>query len=123
LCELLRQSSSYARSQENSTLADFLEQETKKLSKEVVEPFLSKQSNDLQRVENQLTLLEKEIEQVLLQMISEEQLERIKEETMRELKTFQDKLELSVYQEMLRRGLIKSIRKLYNIPRLSLFYM
>ncbi|HJZ13095.1 MAG TPA: hypothetical protein VJ521_13145 [Acidobacteriota bacterium] len=123
LFELLEQSSSYARSQDNATLADFLAQEKEKLSREVVEPFLNNQANDLQRVENQLTLLEKEIEQVLLQMISEEQLERIKEETMRELKTFQDKLELPVYQEMLRRGLIKSIRKLYNIPRLSLFYM
>jgi len=60
---------------------------------------------------------------VLLQMISEEQIKCMKEEAMRDLKTFEEKLELSVYQEMLRRFLIKSIRRLYNIPRLSLFYM
>jgi hypothetical protein len=42
---------------------------------------------------------------------------------MRELKDFEGKLDFPVYQEMLRRSLIKSVRKIYNLPRLSLFYM
>jgi hypothetical protein len=42
---------------------------------------------------------------------------------MRDLKSFQEKIEFSVYQEMINRALIKSVRKVYNIPRLSLFYM
>jgi hypothetical protein len=74
-------------------------------------------------VEQQLTKLEEEIEQILLQLISEEQLKLFKEDAMRELKMFEEKLDLAVYQEMVRRALIKSARKLYNIPRLSLFYM
>ena len=123
LCDLLEESGRRAQSEGNSALADFLQKEKERLLAEVVTPFLQNQSNDLQRVESQLTTLEKEIEQVLLQMISEEQIKCMKEEAMRDLKTFEEKLELSVYQEMLRRFLIKSIRRLYNIPRLSLFYM
>lgn len=104
----------------NSAIADLLESKRQKLQQEIIHVF---QANDLQRVEQQLTRLEEEIEQVLLQMISEEQLKLFKEDAMRELKIFEEKLDLAVYQEMVRRALIKSVRKLYSIPRLSLFYM
>jgi hypothetical protein len=119
----LTESSGIAAQNGNSSLSQLLSQNSSKIKTEILEPFLAKQLNDLQRVEEQLTTIEKEIEQVLLPTISEKQMEHLKEDAMRELKTFEDKLDLAVYQEMLRRTLIKSIRKLYNIPRLSLFYM
>lgn len=119
----LSESSSVAAQNGNGTLSQLLAANSAKIKSEILEPFLAKQLNDLQRVEEQLTTIEKEIEQVLLPTISDEQMKHLKEDAMRELKTFEDKLDLAVYQEMLRRTLIKSIRKLYNIPRLSLFYM
>jgi hypothetical protein len=119
----LSESSKVAAEAGNSNLSQLLAENSAKIKSQLLEPFLAKQLNDLQRVEEQLTTIEKEIEQVLLPTISDDQMKHLKEDAMRELKTFEDKLDLAVYQEMLRRTLIKSIRKLYNVPRLSLFYM
>ena len=121
LGQLLSASAEQARSEGNVSLVSLLEASLATFRKEILEPF--QPSSDLQRVEHQLSTIEKEIEQLLLTTISEEQMKLFKEDAMRDLKTFQEKVELSVYQEMLRRSLIKSARKLYRIPRLSLFYM
>jgi hypothetical protein len=118
----LSQSIAQARESGNGALADFLDSKKNKFEDEIIKVHLMN-PGDLQRVEQQLSNLEQEIEQLLLQMISGEQLRLFKEVAMRELKMFEEKLDLPVYQEMVRRALIKSIRKLYNIPRLSLFYM
>jgi len=123
LVHSLEESSKQARQAGNQAMADLLLGCREKLSSDVMKPFQANQTMDLQRVEHQLATLEKEIEEVLLQTISESQLESFRENAMRDLKTFQEKLEFPVYQEMINRALIKSVRKLYNIPRLSLFYM
>jgi len=123
LAENLEKSCLLAQKSGNRMLSEYLEKTHQRLSEEIVEPFLKDTSTNLQRVEHQLTTFEKEIEQVLLQMISEEQMNLFKEDAMRELKSFESKLDLAVYQEMLRRALIKAVRRVYQIPRLSLFYM
>jgi hypothetical protein len=123
LVSSLTASAMISRDSGNISLGDFLEKSAARLSSEIYLPFQESQVNDLQRVEHQLSTIEKEIEQLLLQTISNDLMDRLKEESMRDLKMFENKLELPVYQEMLRRSLIKSVRKLYNIPRLSLFYM
>ncbi len=123
LAQNLERSRQKARESGNKALSEYLEKNHQRLSTEIVEPFFEDSSPDLQRVEHQLTTLEKEIEQILLQMISEEQINLFKEDAMRELKMFEAKLDLAVYQEMLSRALIKSVRRFYHIPRLSLFYM
>ena len=119
----LTESEKQASQSENQAMANLLQGCREKLSAEVLKPFQEGRQVELQRVENQLTTLEKEIEQLLLQTISESQLEKFREDAMRDLKSFQEKIEFSVYQEMINRALIKSVRKVYNIPRLSLFYM
>lgn len=123
LVDLLQQSSRQASEAGNRALSDLLLQGRQKLQEEILEPLRQNTSKDLQRVEEQLTTMEKGIEQLLLQTISESQLGKLKEEVMRELKPFEGKLDLPVYQEMVRRSLIKAVRKQYDIPRLSLFYM
>ena len=123
LLHSLEESSKQASQAGNQAMADLLQGCREKLSIDVVQPFHENQTMDLQRVEHQLATLEKEIEKALLQTISNSQLNSFREDAMRELKTFQEKIEFSVYQEMINRALIKSVRKLYNIPRLSLFYM
>ncbi len=123
LLRSLEESSKQARDAGNQAMADLLQGCREKLSADVVQPFHENQNMDLQRVEHQLATLEKEIEKVLLQTVSEAQLNSFREDAMRDLKAFQEKIEFPVYQEMINRALIKSVRKLYNIPRLSLFYM
>jgi hypothetical protein len=119
----LVESENQAREKGNSSLADLLQGCRETLSTQIVQPLLQNPTTELQRVEHQLTTLEKEIEKVLLTTVSDSQLSKFREDAMRELKSFEDKIDLPVYQEMITRALIKSVRKLYNIPRLSLFYM
>jgi hypothetical protein len=119
----LAESEKQASEKGNSALATLLQRCRETLSTQILQPLLQNPTPELQRVEQQLTALEKEIEQGLLQTISTTRLDQFREDAMRELKSFQDKIELPVYQEMITRALIKSVRKLYNIPRLSLFYM
>lgn len=107
----------------NEGLAAMLKLRATELRSQILDPFRAHPAMDRQRVEEQLTGIEKNMEQLLLQMVPANDLNRFKEDSMRELKAFEEKLEFGVYQEMLRRSLIKSIRKQYNIPRLSLFYM
>lgn len=123
LADSLGKSAVQAEESGHRALADCLRSHERALLERIFAPFQQSQKNDLQRVEQQLTDLEKEIERVLLTLISDEQIERFKEDSMRELRPFEGKLDLAVYQEMLRRALIKAVRKQYNIPRLSLFYM
>ena len=123
LVEALEKSGSLAAESGNQALSEFFFNKKKELTDSILAPFRSSTNGNLQRVEEQLTTLEKEIEQVLLRMISEDRMTVLKEDAMRELKMFEGKVELPVYQEMMRRSLIKAIRKTYNLPRLSLFYM
>jgi hypothetical protein len=123
LLRQLQESSDQAERAGNQAMSGLLRGCRERLSGEVLQPFLENQTKELQRVEHQLTTLEKEIEKGLLQTISDSQLNSFREDAMRDLKSFEDKIELSVYQEMITRALIKSVRKIYNIPRLSLFYM
>jgi len=119
----LAESEKQASEKGNTALAELLQGCRETLSTQILQPLVQNPTTELQRVEHQLTALEKEIEQLLLQTVSESQLDKFREDAMRELKSFEDKIELPVYQEMITRALIKSVRKLYNIPRLSLFYM
>lgn len=123
LIDALEKSSIVARESGSEVLSQFFEQKKTELQTEILAPFNASRNGNLQRVEEQLTTMEKEIEQVLLRMISEDQRTALKEDAMRELKMFEGKVELPVYQEMVRRSLIKAMRKSYNLPRLSLFYM
>ena len=107
----------------NEGLAAMLKLRENELRNQILGPFRANPAMNRQRVEEQLTGIEKNMEQLLLQMVPATDLDRYKEDSMRELKQFEEKLEFGVYQEMLRRSLIKTIRKQYNIPRLSLFYM
>jgi hypothetical protein len=119
----LEESEKQASEKGNQSLADLLRGCRERLSSQILQSLVENPTMELQRVEHQLTTLEKEIEQVLLSTISETELNKYREDAMRELKTFEDKIDLPVYQQMITRALIKSVRKLYNIPRLSLFYM
>ena len=119
----LQESSEQAAIAGNRAMAELLQGCREKLSRDVLTPYKETPTSDLQRVEHQLATLEKEIEKVLLQTVSDSQLNTFKEDAMRDLKSFEEKIDLPVYQEMVTRALIKSVRKLYNSPRLSLFYM
>lgn len=119
----LAESNTKAAEAGNEGLAAMLKLRESELRSQILDPFRANPAMDRQRVEEKLTGIEKNMEQLLIQMVPATDLDRYKEDSMRELKTFEEKLEFGVYQEMLRRSLVKTIRKQYNIPRLSLFYM
>ncbi len=119
----LAASETKATAEGNDGLAAMLKLRENELRNQILDCFRANPAMDRQRVEERLTGIEKNMEQLLLQMVPATDLDRYKEDSMRELKSFEEKLEFGVYQEMLRRSLIKTIRKQYNIPRLSLFYM
>ncbi len=119
----LAASETKAAAEGNDGLAAMLKLRENELRNQILDPFRANPAMDRQRVEERLTGIEKNMEQLLLQIVPATDLDRYKEDSMRELKAFEEKLEFGVYQEMLRRSLIKTIRKQYNIPRLSLFYM
>jgi hypothetical protein len=107
----------------NDALAQMLQLKEASLRDSVLNEFRTNSSMNRERVEEKLTGIEKDLEQLLLQLVPANDITRYKEDSMRELKAFEEKLEFNVYQEMLRRALIKAARKQYGIPRLSLFYM
>jgi hypothetical protein len=107
----------------NDALAQMLQLKEASLRDTVLNEFRTNSSMNRERVEEKLTGIEKDLEQLLLQLVPADDITRYKEDSMRELKAFEEKLEFNVYQEMLRRALIKAARKQYGIPRLSLFYM
>jgi hypothetical protein len=123
LADQLAESTKKALEKGNGGLAEMLQLKEASLRTGILNEFRANSSMNRERVEEQLTLIEKDLEQLLLQLVPASDLDRYKEDSMRELKAFEEKLEFTVYQEMLRRALIKSVRKQYGIPRLSLFYM
>lgn len=123
LLDELNLSSQRANEEENRVLSGLLLESREKIRVEILDPIIHDPATDLQRVEQQLNQLEKSIEKTLLQTIPDRQINQWKEDSMRELKMFEEKLEWSIYQEMLQRALIKAIRRHFRIPRLSLFYM
>ncbi|HSE43521.1 MAG TPA: hypothetical protein VLH08_22365 [Acidobacteriota bacterium] len=123
LADQLAESANKASEKGNNGLAEMLQVKETALRNGILNEFRTNSSINRERVEEQLTLIEKELEQLLLQLVPASDIDRFKEDSMRELKAFEEKLEFGVYQEMLRRALIKAARKQYGIPRLSLFYM
>jgi hypothetical protein len=123
LSSQLSESATKASEKGNEALAQMLQLKEASLRNGVLSEFKTNSQMNRERVEEKLTGIEKELEQLLLQLIPADDITRYKEDSMRELKAFEQKLDFNVYQEMLRRALIKAARKQYGIPRLSLFYM
>lgn len=74
-------------------------------------------------LENDLTNLEKLLDEGLLENFDPERLTELKAETEKELRTYQKTMEAEVYQRTFDLLLLKKLRLETEIPRLSLFYL
>lgn len=78
---------------------------------------------DAENLENDLTHLEKLLDQSLLENTEKGHLAKLKTETEKELHAYQKTMEAEVYQRTFDLLLLKKLRLETGIPRLSLFYL
>ena len=78
---------------------------------------------DAEKLEEDLTHLEKLLDASLLEFAESEQLNKLKTETEKELHTYKKTMEAEVYQKTFDLLLLKKLRLELGIPRLSLFYL
>lgn len=78
---------------------------------------------DAETLEDDLTNLEKLLDEALLKDSDSEILEKFKTETAQELQTYKKTMEEEVYQRTFELLLLKKLRLEMGIPRLSLFYL
>lgn len=74
-------------------------------------------------MEEDLTHLEKMLDDSLLENSDKELLEKLKTETAKELQNYKKTMEKEVYQKTFDLLLLKKLRLESGIPRLSLFYL
>lgn len=106
-----------AKAKANNVLADTIERIINRL-REIKESF-----TNAEKLEEDLTHLEKILDESLLIDSDKELLERLKAETIKELQTYKKTMEAEVYQRTFDLLLLKKLRLEAGIPRLSLFYL
>ncbi len=79
--------------------------------------------SDAETLEEDLTHLEKMLDDGLLENAEKDTLAKLKNETEKELHTYQKTMEKEVYQRTFDLLLLKKLRLEIGIPRLSLFYL
>lgn len=78
---------------------------------------------DTESLERDLTILEESIFDVLKAEVSDQELERVREEAERQMRPHKKRMEKEVYSQTLEKYMAKRLREIHCIPRLSLFYM
>ncbi len=78
---------------------------------------------EAETLENDLTQLEKLLDESLLENAGNENFGKLKAETQKELNQYQKQMETEVYQRTFDLLLLKKLRSERGIPRLSLFYL
>jgi hypothetical protein len=106
-----------AKAKANYVLAQTIERVINRLQ-EIKESF-----TDAEKLEEDLTHLEKILDESLLIDSDKELLEKLKTETTKDLQTYKKTMEMEVYQRTFDLLLLKKLRLEAGIPRLSLFYL
>lgn len=78
---------------------------------------------DAESLEEDLTNLEKLLDENLLVNSEPDKLAKIKIETENQLKSYKKQMDAEVYQRTFDLMLLKKLREIYEIPRISLFYL
>ncbi|HRH46215.1 MAG TPA: hypothetical protein PKY82_31515 [Pyrinomonadaceae bacterium] len=105
------------KSKSNKGLAETLERVLHRLEE------LKTSFSEAEALEEDLTHLEKMLDDGLLENAEKDLLIKLKNETEKELHTYQKTLEKEVYQRTFDLLLLKKLRLEIGIPRLSLFYL
>lgn len=78
---------------------------------------------DAERLENDLTMLEKSLDEALLLNAPPAELQSARAETEEQLKPYKNRMERATYEQTFENLLLKRLREHYGLPRLSLFYL
>ncbi|HEY6232723.1 MAG TPA: hypothetical protein VIW64_15780 [Pyrinomonadaceae bacterium] len=106
----------------NDDFADTLTRAAALLS-DLENDFASSTSPDAQKLEQSLSGLERMISDGLRAAISSEQMAAVEREVKDQLKPYRKHMEPAAYQQTFQNLLLKRLRELFGIPRLSLFYL
>ncbi len=101
----------------NQGLAETLERVLHRLSE------LQTSFTDAEHLEEDLTHLEKLIDESLLENAETDELAKLQAETEKELHNYKKQMEAEIYQRTFDLMLLKKFREKVEIPRLSLFYL
>lgn len=101
---------------------DVLERTAARLE-ELEKDFSHARRPDAERLESDLTGLEKNLDEAILQSMSAEDLNRARSETEEQLQPYKNRMERSTYQQTFENLLLKRLRQQHGLPRLSLFYL
>ncbi len=78
---------------------------------------------DAETLEVDLTNLEKSLDEALVHSISQDELDKAREDTFEQLKPYRQRMEQATYQQTFDNLLMKRLREQNDVPRLSLFYI
>lgn len=78
---------------------------------------------DAERLESDLTSLEKSLDDAVLQSMSASELEKARLDTEEQLQPYRNRMEAATYQQTFDNLLLKRVREQNGLPRLSLFYL
>lgn len=98
-------------------------QRAKARLREIIHDAESAQTLNLESLEQELTRLEKTIYETLLQCIPASELETVRKEGKRQLRTYKKRMSREIYQQTLENYVTKRLQENCRMPRLSLFYM
>ncbi len=97
--------------------------------KEVIEQILQnigefeKNPTNAEKLEGELEDLDKRMDAFLLKFADARNLEKLKDETAEQVKSYKSKMEADVFQRTYDLMLLKRLREQYKIPYFSLFYL
>jgi uncharacterized protein YicC (UPF0701 family) len=90
---------------------------------ELEKDFSQARRPDAEKLESDLTSLEKTLDDAVLESVSPAELSSARSETEEQLKPYKSRMERATYEQTLENLLLKRLREQYGLPRLSLFYL
>jgi hypothetical protein len=93
------------------------------LLEELEQDFAATTSPDAQKLEQSLSGVERLLSDAVRSVAESEQIASIEREVKEQLKPYRKQMEPAVYQQTFDNLLLKRLRELFGIPRLSLFYL
>lgn len=102
--------------------SDALERTVARLS-ELEKDFAGARRPDAEKLESDLTSLEKNLDDALVENTSAAELDKARAETEEQLSPYKSRMERATYEQTFANLLLKRLRERHGLPRLSLFYL
>jgi len=90
---------------------------------EIVQDARSAHTLDLETLEQELSRIESLVYETLQHSVPPTEIEAVRKEGQRQLREYKKRMDPEIYQQTLDHYMAKRLREIYQIPRLSLFYL